>query len=89
VVSTDHREPHIPYDLTGAVSLLCARLLPDIDAPWRAKPPTELQRLVRTALTRVTVPFLAVAAALDHALAPLFSRTRFSNTYRIIARRTA
>ncbi|MFF1446996.1 class I SAM-dependent methyltransferase [Streptomyces sp. NPDC058274] len=89
VVSTDRREPHIPYDLTGAVSLLCARLLPDIDAPWRAKPPTELQRLVRTALTRITVPFLAVASALDHALAPLLRRTRFSNTYRIIARRIA
>ncbi|MFJ4520206.1 class I SAM-dependent methyltransferase [Streptomyces sp. NPDC088810] len=32
-------------------------------------------------------PLLDVAAALDHALAPLFRRTRFSNAYRIVARK--
>ncbi|MEU1043334.1 class I SAM-dependent methyltransferase [Streptomyces sp. NPDC005907] len=89
IVATDRREPHIPYDLTGALALALARLLPDVDAPWRAKPPTELQRAVRTVLTRATVPLLLAASVLDHVLAPLFSRTRFSNAYRIIARRRA
>ncbi|MEU6592928.1 class I SAM-dependent methyltransferase [Streptomyces sp. NPDC046881] len=32
-------------------------------------------------------PLLDVAAALDHVLAPLFRRTRFSNAYRIVARK--
>jgi SAM-dependent methyltransferase len=35
----------------------------------------------------LTIPLAAAARALDHALAPLLSRTRFSNTYRVIARR--
>ncbi|MFJ9961003.1 class I SAM-dependent methyltransferase [Streptomyces avermitilis] len=87
IVSTDRREPHTPYDITGAVSLALARLLPAADAPWRATPPSELQRRLRTALLRATAPLVASAAALDHTLAPLLSRTRFSNAYRIIARR--
>ncbi|GAA5702349.1 methyltransferase [Streptomyces avermitilis] len=87
IVRTDRREPHTPYDITGAVSLALARLLPAADAPWRATPPSELRRRLRTALLRVTTPLVVSAAALDHALAPLLSRTRFSNTYRIIARR--
>ncbi|MGW7048721.1 class I SAM-dependent methyltransferase [Streptomyces avermitilis] len=87
IVSTDRREPHTPYDITGAVSLALARLLPAADAPWRATPPSELQRRLRPALLRATTPLVASAAALDHTLAPLLSRTRFSNAYRIIARR--
>jgi SAM-dependent methyltransferase len=35
----------------------------------------------------LAIPLLAAARLLDHALAPLLSRTRFSNTYRVIARR--
>ena len=87
IVSTDRREPHIPYDLSGAVALALSRVLPGLDAPWRPAPPTALQRRLRTALTRASVPLLASAAALDHTLAPLLRRTRFSNAYRIIARR--
>ncbi|GAA3844696.1 class I SAM-dependent methyltransferase [Streptomyces phyllanthi] len=41
----------------------------------------------RTALTWAGLPLLASAAALDLGLAPLLRRTRFSNAYRIIARR--
>jgi SAM-dependent methyltransferase len=41
----------------------------------------------RTALTRAGLPLLVSAAALDLGLAPLLRRTRFSNAYRIIARR--
>ncbi|WP_338683159.1 class I SAM-dependent methyltransferase [Streptomyces acidiscabies] len=35
----------------------------------------------------LTKPLLALATALDHTLAPLLRRTRFANTYRVIARR--
>ena len=67
VVATDRREPHVPYDLTGALALAVGR---------------RLTTLART-------PLLATTLALDHALAPLLRRTRFSNAYRIIARRNA
>ncbi|TPQ17376.1 class I SAM-dependent methyltransferase [Streptomyces sporangiiformans] len=67
VVATDRREPHVPYDLTGALALAVGR---------------RLTTLART-------PLLASTLALDHALAPLLRRTRFSNAYRIIARRNA
>ncbi|MFC7261292.1 class I SAM-dependent methyltransferase [Streptomyces lutosisoli] len=87
VVATDRREPHIPYDLAGALALALGRVLPDLDAPWRPAPPSPLQRALHTALTRASTPLLASTSALDHALAPLFRRTRFSNAYRIIARR--
>jgi SAM-dependent methyltransferase len=88
VVSTDRREPHVPYDLTGALALAIGNRLPGGDEPWRPIPPTDLQRTLRTAGTRATAPLLAAASALDHALAPLLRRTRFSNAYRIIARKS-
>ena len=87
VVVTDRRTAHIPYDLAGAVALGLGRILPAADEPWQPLPPTLLQRRLRTALLRASAPVLASAAALDHGLAPLLRRTRFSNTYRIIARR--
>ncbi|MEU9214764.1 class I SAM-dependent methyltransferase [Streptomyces sp. NPDC048415] len=89
IVATDRREPHIPYDLSGALALALGRVLPHLDAPWRPTPPTPLQRRLHTALTRTSAPLLAATSALDHTLAPLFRRTRFSNAYRVIARRPA
>ncbi|WP_217237160.1 class I SAM-dependent methyltransferase [Streptomyces sp. AC555_RSS877] len=44
------------------------------------------QVLPRSLPPWVTTSLLAAARATDHALAPLLSRTRFSNTYRVIAR---
>ncbi|MER5468734.1 class I SAM-dependent methyltransferase [Streptomyces sp. NPDC002685] len=89
VVATDRREPHIPRDLSGALALALGRALPGLDAPWRPAPPTPLQRTVRLALTRASAPLLASTAALDHLMAPLLRRTRFSNAYRIVARKEA
>ncbi|MFJ8105456.1 class I SAM-dependent methyltransferase [Streptomyces sp. NPDC096132] len=43
--------------------------------------------LNRTRLHRAALPAAALAAALDHTLSPLLSRTRFSNAYRLIARK--
>ncbi|MHA5048465.1 class I SAM-dependent methyltransferase [Streptomyces sp. SD15] len=89
IVATDRREPHIPYDLAGALALALGRLLPDLDAPWRSTPPTTLRRKLHTVLTGASTPLLASASALDHTLAPFLRRTRFSNAYRVIARRGA
>lgn len=41
----------------------------------------------RTRWRRAAAALRVLAAALDHLLAPALSRTRFSNTYRVIARR--
>lgn len=68
VVSTDHRAPHIPYDIAATTSLALTRLLPPL-------------------LSRANAPLVAVAWALDHLLAPALRRTRFSNAYRVIARK--
>ncbi|MFI6355388.1 class I SAM-dependent methyltransferase [Streptomyces sp. NPDC050743] len=38
-------------------------------------------------LRKAAAPLIATASALDHALAPLLRRTRFSNAYRILARK--
>jgi SAM-dependent methyltransferase len=68
IVTTDRRAPHVPYDLSAALSLALTHVLP-------------------RALRPVTTPLVAAATALDHTLAPLLRRTRFSNAYRIIARK--
>ncbi|MGW0965256.1 class I SAM-dependent methyltransferase [Streptomyces sp. NPDC002516] len=87
VVATDRRGPHIPHDLSGALALALARALPGPDAPWRPAAPTRLQRTARSALSRASAPLLASASALDRLLAPLLRRTRFSNAYRVVARK--
>ncbi|MGW7613224.1 class I SAM-dependent methyltransferase [Streptomyces sp. NPDC054766] len=87
VVATDRREPHIPHDLSGALALVLGRVLPGLDAPWRPAPPTPFQRTARLALTRASAPLLASTAVLDRLMAPLLRRTRFSNAYRIVARK--
>ncbi|MET9380805.1 class I SAM-dependent methyltransferase [Streptomyces sp. NPDC002928] len=87
IVTTDRRASHVPHDLAAALALALTRALPTPDAPWRAVPPGEFQRRLRTALLGTSTPLVAAAATLDHTLAPLLRRTRFSNTYRVIARR--
>ncbi|MCW7945376.1 hypothetical protein AAW14_26085 [Streptomyces hygroscopicus] len=86
IVTSDRREPHTPYDIAGSLALALDRVLPAPDAARRAVPSTVFRRRLRTALTGAAAPLVATAAALDHALAPLLRRTRFSNAYRIIAR---
>ncbi|MGW4914425.1 class I SAM-dependent methyltransferase [Streptomyces sp. NPDC004270] len=68
ILQADRKSPHIPYDISAALTLLLGRVLP--------------KRGLRAA-----APLVAVAAAVDHALAPLLCRTPFSNGYRIIARK--
>ncbi|MEU6557465.1 class I SAM-dependent methyltransferase [Streptomyces sp. NPDC046915] len=87
VLLTDRRAPHVPYDLSAAVALALSQAFPAPDAPWRTTPPTELQQMLRALLLGATSPLADAAALLDRALAPLLSRTRFSNAYRVIARK--
>ncbi|MGW1804022.1 class I SAM-dependent methyltransferase [Streptomyces sp. NPDC002078] len=67
ILITDRRAPHIPYDLSAALTIALTR----VPAPLR----------------RAAAPLTATASAVDHALAPLVRRTRFSNAYRIVARK--
>lgn len=60
----------------------------------RAHVPHDLSSALSLALPRtlppwLTTPLLAAARATDHTLAPILRRTRFSNTYRVIARKDA
>ncbi|MFJ6988037.1 MULTISPECIES: class I SAM-dependent methyltransferase [unclassified Streptomyces] len=71
VVRADRGGAHVPHDLSAALSVALTRAIP---AP-------------RTGLLRATAPLVAAATALDHTLAPLLRHTRFSNTYRLIARK--
>ncbi|MFK0173060.1 class I SAM-dependent methyltransferase [Streptomyces sp. NPDC090306] len=87
VLSVGSAGVHTPYDLAAAAALALGSLVPEPDAPWRPAPPTGLRRGLRTAVTRAGAPIVATAGALDHALAPLAGRTRFANTYRVVARR--
>lgn len=71
ILSANRHSPHVPYDLSAALTLVLTQAVPS----------------PRRALRRAAIPLLAAAAALDHTLAPLLRHTRFSNAYRIIARR--
>ncbi|MFD5820195.1 class I SAM-dependent methyltransferase [Streptomyces sp. NPDC127038] len=87
VVATDRREPHVPHDLSGALALALARVLPAPDAPSRPSAPAPLRRAASRVLGRASVALLAPAVALDRLLAPALRRTRFSNAYRVVARK--
>ncbi|MFI7386805.1 class I SAM-dependent methyltransferase [Streptomyces sp. NPDC049813] len=87
VVAVDRREPHVPLDLSAACALLLSRYLPDRDTPWRTRAPGAARRGLRRALSYAAAPAFVACYAADRLLAPLVSRTRFSNAYRVIARR--
>ncbi|MFI7008148.1 class I SAM-dependent methyltransferase [Streptomyces sp. NPDC050145] len=89
VVGVDRRAAHVPRDLTAACALFLERWSPRADEPWRTSAPTGLQRGVRSALTRASVPALLSARVADRALAPLISRSPYANAYRVIARRNS
>ncbi|MGW1022368.1 methyltransferase domain-containing protein [Streptomyces sp. NPDC002577] len=87
VAAVDRRDAHVPLDLGTGVALALDQCLPAADQPWRSRPPSDLQRTVRAALSWAASPLVGAARAADHVLAPLASRTRFANAYRVIARR--
>ncbi|MEV1018738.1 class I SAM-dependent methyltransferase [Streptomyces sp. NPDC050264] len=87
VVAVDRREPHLPLDLSAACALLLGHCLPDGDDPWRTRAPGRLRRRLRRILMYLAAPAFVACYTADQMLAPLLSRTRFSNAYRVIARR--
>jgi SAM-dependent methyltransferase len=87
VAAVDRREAHVPLDLGTGIALALDHCLPAADQPWRTRPPSGLQRTARTALTWASTPLVGAARAADHLVAPLTSRTRFANAYRVVARR--
>ncbi|MFE3521442.1 class I SAM-dependent methyltransferase [Streptomyces sp. NPDC059161] len=85
----ERRDAHIPADLACATWFLFDRLLPRDDSPWRPHRPGRAARAVRFALVWAAVPVLIAVYGLDQLLNPIARRTRFSNAYRVIARRDA
>jgi SAM-dependent methyltransferase len=79
-------EAHLAVDFRFAVYLLLGRLSPAADLPWR-EPPSGFDRVAGAMVRAFGLPLLATAYLLDFALAPLFRRPGWSNTYRVVARR--
>ncbi len=72
-------------------SLGCTILVTDRTAPHV---PYDLSAAVALAVAQAhpvvqlaAIPVQTLASALDHGCAPLFRRTRFSNAYRVVARK--
>lgn len=85
---TWHRgEAHQRIDFFAAVFLFVHWIAPKADVPWR--PRSAAKRLFRTASFALVMPWLMLSPLLDHLLAPLFARPGWSNTYRVLAQRSA
>ncbi|MGM0576631.1 MAG: class I SAM-dependent methyltransferase [Myxococcota bacterium] len=83
----ERAEPHQTVDLMFASFILLRRIGPVPDLPWKPRP-TPWDR-ARHGLTWVLgFPLLPVAWGLDKLMAPFLRRPGWSNTYRVLARRT-
>jgi SAM-dependent methyltransferase len=86
---TWHRgEAHQKVDLMFATYLLTRRIAPPIDVPWRPRP-SFLRRLYHSLVWTPGALFILAARILDRLIAPLVRRLGASNTYRVVARKTA
>jgi ubiquinone/menaquinone biosynthesis C-methylase UbiE len=84
-----HRgEAHQPAEFTYMTLFTLNRIALSTDVPWRPKA-GPLGRTWRRLVWSAALPLVGVGWALDHALAPLLRRARWSNTYRVLARRVA
>jgi SAM-dependent methyltransferase len=84
-----HRgEAHQPAEFTYLTLFTLNRIALSADVPW-LPPAGAAGRLWRRIVWSGALPLLGVAWLLDHALAPLFRREGWSNTYRVLARRVA
>lgn len=83
-----HRgEAHMAQDLTFVAMLAIERIAPPVDKPWH--PPASALRRVSTPLVWAALaPLVATGWLLDQLLQPLMRRTGWSNTYRVVARKT-
>jgi ubiquinone/menaquinone biosynthesis C-methylase UbiE len=84
-----HRgEAHQPAEFTYLTLFTLNRIALSSDVPWRPAAGF-VQRGWRRVVWSAGLPLVAAAWVLDHALAPLFRREGWSNTYRVLARRVA
>jgi SAM-dependent methyltransferase len=84
-----HRgEAHQTTDITFFVYMILDHVAPPTEFPWRP-PSSALARGWRRVVWSFGFPILAFAWLADRALAPLFRRPGWSNTYRVLARRVA
>jgi 2-polyprenyl-3-methyl-5-hydroxy-6-metoxy-1,4-benzoquinol methylase len=84
-----HRgEAHEPVDFTLSAYVGFEALAPKPDLPWRP-PGGPAASAWRRAAGVLAVPALSAAWALDHAVAPLARRPGWSNTFRVVSRKTA
>lgn len=83
-----HRGPaHQGVDFFAAVVLALGRLAPPAELPWRTG--GAVARAWRGLVWTVGLPFLFAGWAADRVATPLIKRSRVSNTYRVLARRTS
>jgi SAM-dependent methyltransferase len=83
-----HRgKAHQRVDFFFAAYLICNRLAPATDLPWRRS------GLLAGAWNRVVwtigSPFIAAGMIVDNLMGPVFARMKVSNTYRVVARKDA
>jgi SAM-dependent methyltransferase len=84
-----HRgEAHQPNDFTYMTLTTINCIAPRLDLPWRP-PSGTLSRVWWHVVWSLALPLLIFAWLLDRALAPLFRRKGWSNSYRVLARRIA
>jgi SAM-dependent methyltransferase len=82
-----HRgEAHQVVDFIVGLGLLMNIIAPPPNRPW-LKPRGRFAGLRFLVLWLLAIPLLIAARLLDMVLAPLFRRARWSNTYRVLARR--
>ncbi len=82
-----HRgEAHQVVDFVLGVGLFMNMIAPPPNRPWR-KRTGWLSAFRNYVLWLLAIPMLLVARLLDVVLAPLLRRARWSNTYRVVARR--
>jgi hypothetical protein len=84
-----HRgEAHQPAEFTYLTLFTLNRIALSADVPWRPETGAAA-RVWRRLVWSIALPLVGAAWLLDHALAPLFRREGWSNTYRVLARRIA
>jgi ubiquinone/menaquinone biosynthesis C-methylase UbiE len=84
-----HRgEAHQAAELTYLTLVVINCIALSTDVPWRPEA-GRTRRAWRRLVWSMTPPLVGAAWVLDRALAPLFRREGWSNTYRVLARRMA
>jgi hypothetical protein len=84
-----HRgEAHQTNDLTFFVFTLLNRIAPPLDLPWKTSSGA-LSRLWRQMIWCPGLLLVGVFWAIDQLIAPALRREGWSNTYRVLARRTS